>query len=97
MQMIKKHIDFYNKYIQTGMLPDQGLCCCALSGIIDRQLLKIMEPTDNDYKDLRAEEISTVYWACGLPANLDDHEKKWPFTPLRQTVILFMAAMNGEL
>jgi len=55
----------------------------------------LMKPTKSDYRQLRKEDSCTTYWASGGNYQVGYHE--YTYTPLRQNIILFCAAMNGEL
>lgn len=98
---MKKHLEFYKQCMETGCLASNGLgtglCAAAEAGFIDKQLLRIMQPTDLDENELIAEGYSNGWWGSGMLL-MDGHdEKRYSFTTLRQTIVLFMAAMNDEL
>ena len=93
----KKHLNFYKTNLQSGVIPWGGLCGSTDEGLLDECTLYLLSPTDNDIGDLAHEGLSTLYWGSGLPAILSDREKSLPFTELRQTIVLFMAAINNEL
>jgi len=83
---VGKHLKFYSGCFYSKKMPGVGLCSCAIMEYIDEDLLNLFYPDDS---------ISTAFsfWASG-------HENKdclYRFTPLRQTIVLFMAAMSGEL
>ena len=88
--MKKKYLSFYKKCIKTGRMPHLGLC----SNFLGDERLDLFEPTTKDLKSLRKEGLSILYWGAGLPPYPGSGTS---FTPLRQTIVLFMAAMNGEL
>lgn len=94
-----KHLAFYKECMETGELtytgPGSGLCQSARDGHIDQDLLRYFEPDADQVFILEAENLSNGWWASGLKRN--DDEKYTAFTPLRQTIVLFMAAINGEL
>lgn len=104
----KKHLDFYKSCLETGVLPISsivlegikgrcsGLCGCASENFIDKSLLNLLTPTQEDKDKLRMAHSSVGWW--GFEGNtyvwsIKEHE----FTTLRQTIVLFMAAMNNEL
>lgn len=90
---MKKHLEFYLQHINSGKLPSDGLCSS-----IQSDLLKLFEPTIDEENDLLAEGTSALYWGFGLPLlGTSTIEKLYSFTPLRQTIILFCAAINNEL
>lgn len=77
-----KYLEFYKKCMETGRLPFGGLCMC-LDSDKDYSKLSLFHPLDQD-------EIigSSLFWANGE----DDwtFERKYNFTPLRQTIVLLM-------
>jgi len=78
-----KHIRFYIDCLDKKRMPESGLCACSWYGLIDEDLLI-------DFKPELASHFS--YWASGR--NIACYYK---FTKLRQTIVLFMAAINNEL
>lgn len=78
-----KHLQFYSDCINMDEMPRSGLCGCAWGGYIDEELLFLFKP---EYASMWS------YWASG-----DNRYSKKSFSPLRQTIVLFMAAINGEL
>lgn len=95
----KKHLDFYYKCMETGRLPGgDGLCKEALLGRISESLLSKIDPMNlcwqyrsNNYEELFG-DICLPYWGSD-----DSLWRRGQFTPLRQTIVLLMAAMNNEL
>lgn len=100
---MKKHLNFYKRCMATGMLPidslgdsiyefghhgdnNGGLCGCADAGLIDRNVLLMFEP-----------DTGEPYWGLGDYEYSSLKETRLRFTPLRQTIVLFMAAINNEL
>jgi hypothetical protein len=91
MKHNKKYFQFYKDCMITGKLPKIGLCNCF--------------PYDSLF-ELFSEgpgERRPVFWGyggVGLHTNSiisDIVKRAHKFTPLRQTIVLLMAAMNGEL
>ena len=95
--MKKQHIKFYKQCMETGILPEDqwGLCNCAYEDLINPDLLDNLSPTIEDCQQLINENLSTTYWGSGL--SVGDNKRYSRFTPLRQTIVLFMAALNKEL
>lgn len=98
------HLDFYKSCMITGQLPVGGLCHVAAQRThIDYKLFyDRMTPTYDNMRKLREENYSTVFWAYGKKKKekLTTHElmqEAYSFTPLRQTIVLLMAAIKGEL
>ena len=103
------HLDFYYNNVESGVLPMMnahmriphdilhirpcdGLCRTVRDLGLDMEMFNLFEPTKEDNDWLTWEEHSKTYWGSGTK---DPAFGK--FTPLRQTIILFMAAMKGEL
>jgi hypothetical protein len=90
---IGKHLQFYLHSIQSGTIKDFGLCNSIKSGLLD-----LFIPTKEDEDVLRREGVSVLFWGSGLPSGHKyDHERWYSFSPLRQTIVLLMAAINNEL
>jgi len=102
MRKNKKHLRFYNRCIEGrdmwkftkegGISPLYGLCHAVDLGLIDEQTFDRFHPTEDDIKWLNWEGYSTAFWGLGK-----EDAEIMEFTPLRQTIVLFMAAIKGEL
>lgn len=95
----KSFMDIYKQWVKAGRMTDvdgqevSGLCDLFGSGKAgESQLFELMRPTDFDLHQLREEGQNTCCWASGS-SDFEWHK----FTELRQTIILFLAAMNNEL
>lgn len=102
--MAKQHLDFYTKTIneRDGRLPSMGLCEAAGRGYIDLDTLNLFTPTKDDLDALVIERVIPdfgleCFWACGLLNGSGFASRAFIFSPLRQTIVLFMAAINNEL
>jgi hypothetical protein len=85
MKKKTKYLDFYNKCMETGKIPTNGLCLCFKND----KLFALMDP-DN------GERLS--YWGFDRDKFASPMESVWfEFTPTRQNAVLLMAAMNDEL
>lgn len=81
---IGKHLQFYRAYIVgKQLLPCAGLCACSWNDYIDQNTLELFKP---EYASIFS------YWASGNKTS-----SYFKFTELRQTIVLFMAAINNEL
>lgn len=93
-----KHLDFYEKCVVNMKMPGDGLCICANDGDISADILtEYFEPTQGERNHLIDQGLSTWYWASGLNRRTNYSDIAYTFTPLRQTIVLFMAAINNEL
>jgi hypothetical protein len=100
------YLEFYNKCIEADSMKFilnlegveiGGLCDYYTKwtfgqGTSYDPLFELMIPTDSDRAMLRLEGKSTFTWAG--ESNVDLF---YEFTPLRQNIVLLMAAMAGEL
>jgi hypothetical protein len=99
MQLVmeKPFLDFYHACMETGEMPEPGLC----ENEIPKRILKIFTPTDSDLKDLFSSGNDTSYWGYEYGVTyILDHEfrkRQRQFTPLRQNIVLLCAAINNEL
>ncbi len=85
-----RYLDFYNKYMKTGKLPSWGLCNCFIHDI------EIFTPGGTIDQD------NSWYWGYDGEDRIGINASSYityriAFTPLRQNIVLFLAAMNGEL
>lgn len=93
----KKYLRFYKDCIKTGEMPCWGLCA-ALGVFSNLEFIPefaLIMPTDSDFMELIDGGLAHVYWGSGLSPG--DAARKYTFTPLRQTLVLLMAAIAGEL
>lgn len=93
-------LDFYKRCIETGSIkgevdPKTGLPGGLCSTKLNKKLISLFEP---------GEDLRWDYWAytggrVTLPVILDVgiDAVVFTFTPMRQTVVLFCAAINNEL
>lgn len=79
-----KNIKFYLKCMKNKRMPYWGLCSSHSAGIIDS--IYLFKPISTD------KVLNVCYWASGTT-----NSRHFEFTTLRQTIVLFMAAMNNEL
>ena len=97
----------YNKFTRTGELNKSGLCV-VLQDTKYEKTLELFEPTKKDIVKLRRDNYYVGYWGSDLKRINSDNTtfdlfekhirvRHRSFTPLRQTVLLFIAAMHKEL
>lgn len=96
-----KYLDFYNECMKTKSLPKDGLCLS-----LPTRSIRLIKPTKEDLNQLKFEKKPESYWANGkIWKNIEKREKRTldfgyymqEFTPLRQTLVLLLAAINDEL
>lgn len=81
----KKYLKLYYEWMTRGRIPNNGLCNCFK---VDDELFNLIDPELGEHES---------YWGYDGP-DLPLIDDLWhSFTPLRQNVVLLMAAMNGEL
>jgi len=82
--------------METGKLEDDKKRITGSGGLCNTEIgedaLELFYPTERDWFDY---SIGTSFWAAGL--DFFDCNRIYKFTPLRQTIVLFLAAMNDEL
>jgi hypothetical protein len=100
----RPHLDAYKLFIEHDcIMPDFGLC-----EVLDKirygyrlpsaryfrmfNLHRRIRPTDVDFEQLIRENKSRVFWGSDSNSN-----RPCLFTPLRQNLLLLLAAMNNEL
>lgn len=107
MRKIKKetpHLDYYKKCMKKGgrLLRIErgedlqgaytGLCQAAMWGPINSEILdKYIAPRYREKKALEREGLDSIYWGSG-----ECGPAYGKLTPLRQNLVLIMAAINEE-
>jgi len=88
-------LKLYEKWMEAGQLPSHGLCLSVPAKL--ESILNELEPIDDDCLQLTDQGYSIIYWGSDVPKRSKGYElSKEQFTPLRQTIILLCAALNGE-
>jgi hypothetical protein len=87
-----KLIELYKKWMKTGLLPHWGLCKSLPYKY--KKLFELVSPTEED----KSRYNLLNYWGCDKTIeNVSETELTDSFTPLRQTIVLFICAMHDEL
>lgn len=93
----KKYLPIFYQFLKNGKIPQHGLCNC----MPDDELLKLFTPTATEFYGHPGDESLVIlcYWGFdGLPAGCKSgRERVESFSPMRQNILLLMAAINGEL
>lgn len=94
----KKYLPLYYKWASKGRIPHFGLCNCFK----DCYEFHLLLPEDmNGYWAYDGEPLSADA-GINMQRDIDRRiitrdDARHEFTPLRQTIVLFLAAMNNEL
>ena len=97
-----KLIKLYNQSLATGELPEWGLCLALLDLKITSNNIDLFEPSEKEQKLLKAKNYSVGFWGSGLKFRkkggvinaTHDMRIYKGFTPLRQTILGFLIAME---
>lgn len=73
-------------------LPFEGLCNCFRND----PLLDLLTPSIQEQIQLSEDGYSPTYWGSELKRIDHQFEKRYQFTPLRQTIVLFMYEMSKD-
>lgn len=92
-----KYLEFYESCMKTGKLPKAGLCNC-----IPEDEMDIMHPGEDYshpsyYYDWHWAYDGEFYNSWYSKTDVEKVSLSFSFTPLRQTIVLLLAAINGEL
>lgn len=90
----EKLIKLYNESLKTGELPSNGLCNCLKMLKIPLKNIQLFEPDLQQKKNLIFEYKSQLYWASDVVKNFQTLNYVREFTPLRQTILAFLIAME---
>lgn len=85
---IGKYLKFHFECMASNKLPVNGLCNCFKND----DNLKIFEPSEHRSKELYFNGEPYIFWGKDDYSQSANH-----YSNLRQTIVLLMAAMNGEL
>lgn len=94
----QEYRDFYYQCMGTGELPRRnGLC----TEFMDDELFDLLTPTEENRRDLVRIYLSSAYWGYELESGRGfgadyTYLAHRLFTPLRQTIVLFMAEMADD-
>lgn len=101
----KKYLALYKKWLESGRIGTTGVSrdgTLSYNGMCDLfrgdKLFELLTPTYRDKHELMEEGQCDVWWGSEMDRIKSCSEEGWSsFTPLRQNIVLLMAAMNGEL
>lgn len=84
-------LDYYHKWLETNNV-GFGLCCSPIGKFEE---FRLVSPTNDDIDILHNEALSLAFWGSGLSQHALDRDTS--FTPLRQNLVLLIAALREEL
>ena len=92
----KKLIAIYKKALKEKRLPTNGLCATLKEIGLGKDELNsnfsLFVPTYEEETEFIKQGLSYAYWGSG--ADMDSMDKYDTFTPLRQTILAFLIAME---
>jgi len=91
-----KLIDLHKEWMEKGQTSENGICNEVLKfqGKYYNEM-QLLRPTYNDFNKISDENNCVVFWGAGLSS--DNQEICKAYTPLRQTIVLLICAMNNEI
>lgn len=90
-----KYLTLYYEWAQSKKLPCRWGLCREFEPFYapnDHPLFKLIKPTGRDKRNLRKYGFTDEYWGSDSVGCMFGE-----FTPLRQNLVLLMAALNNEL
>ena len=88
---MKGFYDYYCYFTDLGELPTPGLCSSLPNELQNREAWRIIKPNIQDIITLLEEGSPTGHWGRGSFAY-----NRYELSPLRQTLLLLAACLNGE-
>jgi hypothetical protein len=86
----KPFLKLHKEWMKAGRMPEGGLCSSIqFHSDMSFHVLGDFRP---EYQEPNAEDINPTFWASG-----SNEASLYEYTPLRQTIMLFCAAINNEL
>lgn len=88
-----KYLKYYREWMKAGRMPYEGLCSTLFDDLSKgfSEFYTIF-PTSKDLSRLKKKGLSWIYWGSD-----SGDWQEFVFTPLRQNLVLLMAALNNEL
>ena len=99
--MEKKLIDLHFDIMKTELLPRliDGLCS-LLKNTKYKETLSLFHPTDDDFISIYKDCEMLSYWGSGLKESAERMgagNGRTIYTPRRQSIVLLICAMHGEI
>ena len=98
--MQKKLIDLHFEWMETGTMGkpyNAGGGLCYLIPVEYDHYFELLKPITTELATLEENE-STIFWASGLQESYSEYSKlAYLYTPRRQSIVLLICAMYGEI
>ncbi len=82
----------YKQYMKKEKMENSGLCIC-FADFEYQEFIDLIAPDWNELGKISISGPVRGYWGSGIKGD----PAKYQFTPLRQNLVLLMAALNNEL
>lgn len=87
-----KYLKLYREWVKPKGFLQTGSICMEFNYRYHYPEYSLIEPTSADIKKIKRAGHDAAYWGSG------NYSIRWGiFTPLRQNLVLLMAALNNEL
>lgn len=83
------YLKMYREWMEAGKMPNSGLCFYFQHD----ELFGLFVPSSLEEIELTTEKLPVLFWGAETYKEL----AQFGFGPRRQTIVLFLAAMNNEL
>lgn len=94
--MKKRLIDLHWEWMEKGTLNKSGLCD-ELSNTKYEETLYIFEPSIIEERELLFEGEFNTFWGSGLDYDAEYNSSHPIYTPRRQSIVLLICAIHGEI
>lgn len=95
-KLVELHYEWMEKGVMSGYKWAGGGLCEHLAKKYSYEL-DLFEPVDKEIRQLAKEGLCTCFWASGLEEDTKYRILATEYTLLRQTIVLLICAMCGEL
>lgn len=92
----KNLFDLHKKWSKSNNIDGHGLCGCVPNYY--KKSLALFNPNHDEEGYTPEKGMSLLYWAFGEACDVNDNFPKWfKYSPLRQTIVLFICAIHNEI
>lgn len=91
-------LDFYMQHAHSGLMPHEGVCIVAHALVFGADMYNdLFTPSEDDLLEYKDEIYNHKSVGCYWGSCSRTSPRNFHFNAFRQTVVLFYAAINGEL